>query len=51
MPGLFKKIKKEDLLYEGEFVLMSWDIAMMFPMLEMESKGHIAFISNHFISL
>ncbi len=33
--GLFKKIKKEDLLYEGKFFTMTWDMAFMFPMLEM----------------
>lgn len=33
--GLFKKIKKEDLLFEGAFFSMAWDLAIMFPMLEM----------------
>lgn len=32
---LFKKIKKEDLLYNGEFFSVTWDLALMFPMLEM----------------
>lgn len=32
---LFKCIKLEDLLYEGEFFSVTWDMAMMFPMLEM----------------
>ena len=33
---LFKKIKKEDLLYQGKkFYEMTWDCAFMFPMLEM----------------
>lgn len=35
---LFKQIKKEDFLYEGKFMAMTWDSAMMFPMLEM--SGH-----------
>lgn len=43
--GLFKKIKKEDLLYKGKFFEMTWDFAIMFPMLEMCSpknpKGKI----------
>ncbi|MFH1831299.1 MAG: glycosyltransferase, partial [bacterium] len=33
--GLFQLIKKEDLLYEGEFFTMTHDLAIMFPMLEM----------------
>lgn len=33
--GLFKLIKIEDLLYEGKFYPMTWDKAMMFPMIEM----------------
>lgn len=32
---LFKKIKKEDLMYNDEFYSMTWDLAMMFPMIEM----------------
>jgi glycosyltransferase involved in cell wall biosynthesis len=40
---LFKKIKTEDLKYEGEFFPMTWDQAIMFPMLEMAGKHH-AFI-------
>lgn len=32
---LFKKIKKEDLMYEGKFLSMTWDFAIMFPMMEM----------------
>ena len=35
---LFKKIKKEDLFYEGKFLEMTWDLGMMYPMLEM--AGH-----------
>lgn len=42
--GLFKKIKKEDLLFNGEFCSVAWDNALMFPMLEMASQGHIRFI-------
>lgn len=42
---LFKKIKLEDLLYLGEFYPMTWDMAMMFPMIEMAGERH-QFISD-----
>jgi glycosyltransferase involved in cell wall biosynthesis len=42
---LFKKIKKEDLLYEGVFYPMTWDKAIMLPMLEM-SGGRFKFIQD-----
>jgi glycosyltransferase involved in cell wall biosynthesis len=42
---LFKKIRKEDLLYDGVFFPMTWDWAMMFPMLEM-SGGRFKFIEQ-----
>jgi glycosyltransferase involved in cell wall biosynthesis len=32
---LFKLIKKEDLLHENQFFKVTWDMAFMFPMLEM----------------
>ncbi len=38
--GLFKKIKIEDLLCNGEFFTMTWDWAMMFPMIEMAGERH-----------
>lgn len=41
---LFKKIRLEDLQYEGQFFPMTWDQAMMFPMIEMAAERH-AFIS------
>lgn len=37
---LFKSIKKEDLMYKGEFFAMTWDQAMLFPMLEMAGERH-----------
>lgn len=43
--GLFKKIKYEDLLYEGKFYAVTWDKAMMAPMLEM-SNGKWKFIPD-----
>lgn len=33
--GLFKRIEKKDLLYNGEFFAKAGDMAIMFPMLEM----------------
>lgn len=38
--GLFKKIKKEDLMYKGAFFEMTYDLAIMFPMLEMAQYRH-----------
>ncbi len=38
---LFKKINVEDLKYEGEFFPMTWDQAMMFPMMEMAGHHHL----------
>jgi hypothetical protein len=37
---LFKQIKLEDFLYLGQFYPMTWDMVMMFPMIEMASKRH-----------
>lgn len=42
---LFKLVKKEDLLYQGEFFQMTWDMAFMFPMLEM-AKDHAHYIDD-----
>lgn len=42
---LFKRIKKEDLMYEGKFMSMTWDLAIMFPMLEM-SAGKSRYIND-----
>lgn len=38
--GLFKRIKLEDFMYEGEFLEMNADIAAMFPMIEMACDHH-----------
>lgn len=43
---LFQKIKKESLQMNGEFYEMAGDLAFMFPMLEMASKGHIRYIDK-----
>lgn len=42
--GLFKKINPEDLKHEGQFYSMTWDMAIMLPMVEMASDGHVHFI-------
>jgi glycosyltransferase involved in cell wall biosynthesis len=43
--ALFKKIKLQDLLFKGDFFPMTWDQAMMFPMIEMAGERH-AFIDH-----
>jgi len=43
--GLFKRIKLKDLLYNGRFFPMTWDLAFMLPMLEMAGERHW-FIKN-----
>lgn len=43
---LFQLIKKEDLLIQGRFFPMAWDMAFMFPMWEMASQGHVRFIPD-----
>lgn len=40
---LFKLIQKKDLLYNNKFFEMSWDQAMMFPMIEMAAERHYYF--------
>jgi glycosyltransferase involved in cell wall biosynthesis len=42
---LFKKIELEDLLDGDEFFPMTWDFAIMFPMIEMAGERHV-FISD-----
>ena len=42
---LFKKIALEDLLYEGNFFPMTWDMAIMYPIAEMAAERH-AFIKD-----
>ncbi|MGC2310856.1 MAG: glycosyltransferase family 2 protein [Candidatus Babeliaceae bacterium] len=43
---LFKMIKVEDLLHDSKFYSVGWDVALMFPMLEMSADGHIRFIPD-----
>jgi glycosyltransferase involved in cell wall biosynthesis len=40
--GLFKKIRLEDLVEEGKFYTAAWDLAIMFPMMEM-AREHVFF--------
>lgn len=42
---IFKEIKIEDLFYRGRFYPMSWDLAIMMPMLEM-SRTHASCIED-----
>jgi Glycosyltransferases, probably involved in cell wall biogenesis len=39
--GLFHKIRKEDLMFQGDFFPMTYDLAIMFPMIEMAGANHI----------
>jgi len=43
--GLFKQIKLQDFLDNGNFYKVSWDMAFMMPMLEM-AKGKFKFIED-----
>lgn len=38
--GLFHKIKKDDLMFQGDFFPVTYDLAMMFPMVEMSRTKH-----------
>lgn len=42
--GLFKRVKVEHFMMNGEFLKMAPDIAAMMPMIEMARKGHFKFI-------
>jgi len=44
--GLFKRIHKEDLMLDGEFLCMTGDLAAMMPMIEMARDGHFRFIPH-----
>lgn len=44
--GLFKQIKKDDLMLHGEFFKMTGDMAAMLPMIEMARNGHFKFIPD-----
>lgn len=40
---LFKLIAQNDLMYQGNFFQMTWDQAMIFPMIEMAAERHYYF--------
>ncbi len=44
--GLFKKIRKEDLMLNGKFYEVNADMAVMIPLLEMAGPTHSKFISD-----
>ena len=50
--GLFKQIKKEDLMYEGKFLQITGDVAFMYPMIDMlasprkDEPLHVSFIPD-----
>lgn len=43
---LFHNIKKKHFLYKGKFAPMACDLAIMFPVLEQASDGHIRYIPD-----
>jgi len=43
--GLFKRIRLQDFLYQGDFLRMTCDFAILFPLLEM-AGNHIGFIDE-----
>lgn len=43
--GLFHKINKQDLMFQGIFFPTTYDLAIMFPMIEM-ARRHFLFISD-----
>ncbi len=43
---LFQKIKIEDLMVKGNFFPVAQDVAIMLPILEMASRGHIRYIKK-----
>lgn len=43
--GLFKQIKREDFIYEGDFLKATYDMAMMYPMAEMAGE-HVLYLKD-----
>ncbi len=37
---LFQRIDKKDLIYKGKFFPVAWDMALMYPVIEMSGKHH-----------
>lgn len=46
---IFKKIALQDLVYEGKFFAMAWDMAIMYPILEMAAERHHFFSEPNYI--
>lgn len=46
---LFNEIKKEDLMYNGKFFPMTWDMAIMFPIAEMAAERHHFFEEVNYV--
>ncbi len=44
--GLFKQVRVEDFMMNGEFLEMACDVAAMMPMIEMARAGHFKFIPH-----
>ena len=44
--ALFHKIKKEDLMVQGKFFEITYDVAIFLPMIEMASPNHIRYIDR-----
>lgn len=44
--GLFKKIRREDLLIDDDFLPVTGDVATMLPMIEMARDGHFRFVDK-----
>lgn len=47
--GLFKRIKKDDLLLDGQFFRSCGDFAFLFPMMELAGKRHRCLKEVHYI--
>lgn len=43
--GLFKKINKEDMMYDGKFYESAWDLSFMLPLLEL-CNGKFSYIDD-----
>lgn len=46
---LFNQIKKEDLMLQGKFFPMTWDMAIMFPLAEMAAERHYFFEEVNYV--
>ena len=44
--ALFQKIKKEDLMVNGKFFEITYDVAMYLPMIEMASPNHVRYLDR-----